>query len=83
MEDQGSSLYVAALAFVEELSQESALSRASKALHAEINIKEKPKSPIDMDISDGFVPSETSVCEIVWSELHLSSGRANRVNTIR
>ena len=40
-QDQASSLCVAASAFGEELSQDSAVSRASKVLQAEINCKEK------------------------------------------
>lgn len=70
-EDQVSSLCVAASAFAEELSKDSAVSRASKALQAEIDRKEKHKSLVHMDISEGFVPSETSIREIVRNELRL------------
>ena len=64
-EDQANSLCFAASAFTEELSQEIAVFKASKALQADINSKEKRKSLVDMDVSDGFVPLETSIREIV------------------
>ena len=36
-----------------------------------------------LDVSERFVPSETSIREIVRSELHLSASTVNRVDTIR
>ena len=82
-EDQASSLCVAASAFAEDLSKDSAVSGASKALQTEIDRKEKHKSLVNMDVSEGFVPSETSIREIVRNELRLSSGTTNRVDTGR
>ncbi|PFX17867.1 hypothetical protein AWC38_SpisGene17796 [Stylophora pistillata] len=82
-EDQASSLCVASSAFAEELSKDSAVSRASTALQTEIDRKEKHKSLVNMDVSEDFVPSETSIREIVRNQLHLSSGTTNRVDTSR
>ncbi|PFX32352.1 hypothetical protein AWC38_SpisGene2763 [Stylophora pistillata] len=82
-EDQARSLCVAASAFAEELSKDSAVSRASKALQTEIDRKEKYKSLVNMDVSKGCVPSETSIREIVRNGLRLSSGTTNRVDTSR
>lgn len=82
-EDRASSLWVAASAFTEELSKDTAVSRAPKALQTEIDHKEKHKSLVNTDVSEGFVPSEISIQEIVRNELRLSSGTTNRVDTGR
>ena len=72
---KATSLVEAAVAFVEKLSKETAVSRASKALQAEISRTAKNRSQAMMDDSEVFVPSEESIRDIIRNELRgLTSG---------
>ena len=72
---KSTSLVEAAVAFVEKLSKDTAVSRASKALQAEISRKAKNRSQARMDNSEVFVPSEESFGDIIRNELRgLTSG---------
>lgn len=75
-ETKADSLVEAAAAFVEKLTKDTAVSRASRALQAEINRTAKRRSQTEMDESDGFVPSEDSIRDIVRNELRLQSTSA-------
>ena len=68
----------AAVAFVEKLSKDTAVSRTSKALQAEISRTAKNRSQAMMDDSEVFVPSEESIRDIIRNELPgLPSGTAS------
>ena len=72
---KATSLVEAAVAFVEKLSKDTAVSRASKALQAEISRTAKNRSQAMMDDSEVFVPSEESIRDIIRNELRgLTSG---------
>ena len=68
---KATSLVEAAVAFVEKLSKDTAVSRASKckALQAEISRTAKNRSQAMMDDSEVFVPSEESIRDIIRNEL--------------
>ena len=67
--DQVEKLVEAAAAFVEKLSSESAVARASKSLQAEIAQRESTKRE-SMDSNEQFVPTESSIREIIRQEIH-------------
>ena len=72
---KATSLVETAVAFVEKLSKDTAVSRASKALQAEISRTAKNRSQAMMDDSEVFVPSEESIRDIIRNELRgLTSG---------
>ena len=58
-----------AVAFAENLSSDNAVVQASKALQAEISLKES-KLRESMDSNETFVPSEQSIRQIIRQELH-------------
>ena len=69
------SLVEAAVTFVERLSKHTGVSRASKALQAEISPMAKNRSQARMDDSEVFIPSEESIRDIIRNELRgLTSG---------
>ena len=75
---KATSLVEAAVAFVEKLSKDTAVSRASKALQAEISRTAKNRSQAMMDDSEVFVPSEESIRDIIRNELRgLTSGTSS------
>ena len=75
---KATSLVEAAVAFVEKLSKDTAVSRASKALQAEISRTAKNRSQAMMDDSEVFVPAEESIRDIIRNELRgLTSGTAS------
>ena len=67
--EQADSLVQTALAFAENLYSDNAVIQASKALQAEISLKES-KLWESMDSNETFVPSEQSIREIIRQELH-------------
>lgn len=67
--EQADGLVQTAMAFVENLFSDNAVIRASKALQAEISLKEN-KLRESMDSNETFVPSEQSIREIIRQELH-------------
>ncbi|CAH3142759.1 unnamed protein product [Porites evermanni] len=72
---KATSLVEAAVAFVEKLSKDTAVSQASKALQAEITRTAKNRSQAMMDDSEVFVASEESIRDIIRNELRgLTSG---------
>ena len=72
---KATSLVKAAVAFVDRLSKDTGVSRASKALQAEISRTAKIRSHARMDDSKVFVSSEESIRDIIRNELHnLTSG---------
>ena len=75
---KATSLVEAAVAFVEKLSKDTAVSRASKVLQAEISRTAKNRSQAMMDDSEVFVPSEESIRDIIRNELRgLTSGTSS------
>ena len=66
--NQAKDLVDTAAAFVAKLSLDSAVSRASKALQAEISQRESKRD--DMDSKEQFIPDESSIREIIRQELH-------------
>ena len=74
--DQMKDLVDAAAAFVTELSSDSAVSRASKALQAEITNKESRRE--SMDSNEQFMPTESTIREIIRQEIcHAQESNAN------
>ena len=67
------SLVEPAATFVEKLTKDTAVSRASSDLKAEINCTTKRRSQAEMDANEVFVPSENSNRDIVRNELYLQS----------
>ena len=67
--EQADTLVQTAMAFAENLSSDNAVIQASKALQAEISLKES-KLRESMDLNETFIPSEQSICEIIRQELH-------------
>ena len=67
--DQVEKLVETAATFAEKLSSESAVTRASKSLQAEIAQRESTKRE-DMDSNEPFVPTESSIREIIRQEIH-------------
>ena len=58
-----------ATTFAKKLSSESAVTRASKSLQAEITQRESNKRE-NMDSNEPFVPTESSIREIIRQEIH-------------
>ena len=67
--DQVEKLIETAATFAEKLSSESAVTRASKSLQAEITQRESNKRE-DIDSNEPFVPTESSIREIICQEIH-------------
>ena len=67
--EQADTLVQTAVAFAENLSSDNAVVQASKALQAEISLKES-KLRESMDSNETFVPSEQSIRQIIRQELH-------------
>lgn len=67
--EQVDTLVQTAVAFAENLSSDNAVVQASKALQAEISLKES-KLRESMDSNETFVPSEQSIRQIIRQELH-------------
>lgn len=67
--EQADTLVQTAMAFAENLSSDNAVVQASKALQAEISLKES-KLRESMDSNETFVPSEQSIRQIIRQELH-------------
>ena len=65
--DQVNDLVNAAAAFVTKLSSDSAVSRASKALQAEITNRESKRE--NMDSNEQFMPTESTIREIIRQEI--------------
>jgi len=76
-ETKANSLVEAAEAFVDKISKDTAVSRASKALQAEMNRMATRRSQTEMDASEVFVPSEDSIRDIVRNEHRVSMGTTN------
>lgn len=72
-ETKAKNLVEAATAFVEKLTKDRVVSGASRALQAEINRTAKCRSQAETDESNGFMPSEYSIRDIVCNELRLQS----------
>lgn len=71
------SLIKAVVAFVEQLSKDSVVSKASRDLQVEIIYKAKGRSQTRMDDSKIFVRSKESIRDNIWNKLSsLSSGTA-------
>ena len=66
-ESKATSLVEAAIAFVEQITKDTAVSRASKALQTEINRKVSRSDKMDDD--EVFVPSEETIRDIVRYEV--------------
>ena len=66
--EQADTLVQTAVAFAENLSSDNAVVQASKALQAEISLKES-KLRESMDSNEIFVPSEQSIRQIIRQEL--------------
>lgn len=66
-ESRATSLVEAAIAFVEQIAKDTAVSRASKALQTEINRKVTRSEK--MDDNEVFVPSEETIRDIVRNEV--------------
>lgn len=67
--EQADTLVQTAVAFAENLSSDNAVIQASKALQAEISLKES-KLRESMYSNETFVPSEQSIRQIIRQELH-------------
>ena len=67
--DQVEKLVETAAAFVEKLSSQRAVAQASKSLQAEITQRESNKRE-NMDSNEPFVPTESSIREIIRQEIH-------------
>ena len=70
--EQADTLVQTAVAFEENLSSDNAVIQASKALQAEISLKES-KLQESMDSNETFAPSEQSIRQIIRQELHCTN----------
>ena len=73
--DQVNDLVNAAAAFVTKLSSDSAVSRASKALQAEITNRESKRE--NMDSNEQFMPTESTIREIIRQEIYHAQAASN------